>query len=413
MVAFVAVVDTPYFGKVTDSGSVALELPAGRYKLRVWHPDIAAAAMAQEIEVGAAPLAIPLTIELDPNREAVAALAGVVGAWRYAPASLRLSCCCWRRSYRRAVCRLSRQPSQRATRGTAPARRRCVGFHPPAGKQPAPVDPSRASSCGRLRVFARRSRNMTPRPCAPPGEHGARIGAATGGAHFVGWPGDRRLRLECRGGQRFPAGQASPDSERRSRHARHGRRRKNLSKWSRSPSAARCRGMDHHGIRTRLLGGTRARRRYRPGCDPVTAFGRRLVGRGKHLPAGAARGPDVVARRIPLSNLGRRPSRGDSLALAHRGSRAVRTADQECCSSSPVSACSASPGPRSGRPQHHPACCRISRIRRPHSRGGAYDVALTGHRRDELGVLAEGLKHMERPPISRPVDPASRLPGTP
>jgi plastocyanin len=72
MVAFVAVVDTPYFGKVTDSGSVALELPAGRYKLRVWHPDLAAA-IAQEIEVGAAPLTIPLTIELDPNREAVAA----------------------------------------------------------------------------------------------------------------------------------------------------------------------------------------------------------------------------------------------------------------------------------------------------------------------------------------------------
>ena len=38
MVAFVAVVDSPYFAKTTDAGIASLNLPAGRYRLRAWHP---------------------------------------------------------------------------------------------------------------------------------------------------------------------------------------------------------------------------------------------------------------------------------------------------------------------------------------------------------------------------------------
>lgn len=64
MVAFVAVVDTPYFTKTTASGAATIDLPAGRYRLRVWHPSQSAPMATKEITVGDAPLSIPLTIEL-------------------------------------------------------------------------------------------------------------------------------------------------------------------------------------------------------------------------------------------------------------------------------------------------------------------------------------------------------------
>ncbi len=72
MVGFVAVVNSPYFGKAPSSGQVAIELPPGRYTLRVWHPNLAAPLAPQEITVGAAPQALSLAIEIDPKRESVA-----------------------------------------------------------------------------------------------------------------------------------------------------------------------------------------------------------------------------------------------------------------------------------------------------------------------------------------------------
>jgi plastocyanin len=73
MVGFVGVVDSPYFGKTSETGTVALNLPAGRYRLRVWNPNGLAALPAREITVGAAPLSIPLTIDLDNASANVAA----------------------------------------------------------------------------------------------------------------------------------------------------------------------------------------------------------------------------------------------------------------------------------------------------------------------------------------------------
>jgi plastocyanin len=64
MVAFVGVVDTPYFAKTPASGSATVDLPAGRYRLRVWHPDLAAAVPLREIAVAAAPLNLPLVVQL-------------------------------------------------------------------------------------------------------------------------------------------------------------------------------------------------------------------------------------------------------------------------------------------------------------------------------------------------------------
>jgi plastocyanin len=73
MVAFVGVVDSPYFAKTSESGSAVLNLPAGRYRLRAWHPNAIAAIPAREITVAAAPLSIPLAIDVDEASTTVAA----------------------------------------------------------------------------------------------------------------------------------------------------------------------------------------------------------------------------------------------------------------------------------------------------------------------------------------------------
>jgi plastocyanin len=73
MVAFIGVVDSPYFAKTVASGAATLNLPAGRYRLRVWHPNAVAAIPTREITVAAAPLSIPLTIDVDSASTTVAA----------------------------------------------------------------------------------------------------------------------------------------------------------------------------------------------------------------------------------------------------------------------------------------------------------------------------------------------------
>jgi len=59
MVAFVGVVDSPYFLKLSASGSATLSVPVGHYRMRVWHPNQITA--------------IPLMIDLDPESTTVAA----------------------------------------------------------------------------------------------------------------------------------------------------------------------------------------------------------------------------------------------------------------------------------------------------------------------------------------------------
>ncbi|WP_326535522.1 methylamine utilization protein [Pseudorhodoferax sp.] len=57
MAAWVVIVETPYFGRSAASGQVALaNVPAGSYRLRVWHPGLAVGAPAadQALAVGAA-----------------------------------------------------------------------------------------------------------------------------------------------------------------------------------------------------------------------------------------------------------------------------------------------------------------------------------------------------------------------
>jgi plastocyanin len=73
MVAFVGVVDTPYFAKTTDSGTAVLDVPAGRYRLRAWHPYAIGGIASREITVPTAPLSIPLAIDVDSSSATVAA----------------------------------------------------------------------------------------------------------------------------------------------------------------------------------------------------------------------------------------------------------------------------------------------------------------------------------------------------
>ena len=63
MVAWVVVVDTPYFGRSAALGQVALpNVPAGAYRLRVWHPNL---------PVGAPALDQPLTVDAADARVTV------------------------------------------------------------------------------------------------------------------------------------------------------------------------------------------------------------------------------------------------------------------------------------------------------------------------------------------------------
>lgn len=69
MVAYVVVLETPYFAVSSPDGRVALPaLPPGRYALEVWHPRLAAP-VAREITVAAdATTAETLALKLKPDR---------------------------------------------------------------------------------------------------------------------------------------------------------------------------------------------------------------------------------------------------------------------------------------------------------------------------------------------------------
>ncbi len=72
MVAFVGVVDSPYFAKTPESGVATLNLPVGRYRLRAWHPDAVAAIPSREITVPPGPLSFSLSVDLNSAAAAVA-----------------------------------------------------------------------------------------------------------------------------------------------------------------------------------------------------------------------------------------------------------------------------------------------------------------------------------------------------
>ena len=74
MVAFVLVVDSPYFGKSSSSGAVSLKVPGGRYRLRVWHEHAARAYKSDSVVVGADTVSLPVSLTMDPG-------SGLAPAW--------------------------------------------------------------------------------------------------------------------------------------------------------------------------------------------------------------------------------------------------------------------------------------------------------------------------------------------
>jgi plastocyanin len=68
MEAHVLVVETPYFARTgTDGRATVAGVPAGRYRLRVWHPLQKAMAAPGEIDVGDAPLRQTLVLDARPR----------------------------------------------------------------------------------------------------------------------------------------------------------------------------------------------------------------------------------------------------------------------------------------------------------------------------------------------------------
>ena len=72
MLAFVAVVDSPYFAKSNASGSATVNLPPGHYGLRIWHPQLSQPLATRNIEVQNSPLSINQDLDLR-GADAVAA----------------------------------------------------------------------------------------------------------------------------------------------------------------------------------------------------------------------------------------------------------------------------------------------------------------------------------------------------
>jgi plastocyanin len=73
MVGFVAIVQTPYFGRTDATGRVSIDAPPGQYRLRVWHPDLAQSIAPRTVTVGEAAKAIPVAAELSAEPAAIAA----------------------------------------------------------------------------------------------------------------------------------------------------------------------------------------------------------------------------------------------------------------------------------------------------------------------------------------------------
>lgn len=65
MEAYVLVVESPYFAKTTADGKALIaNVPAGRYRLQLWHPLQKAQQATREIEIAATPAPLKLVIDV-------------------------------------------------------------------------------------------------------------------------------------------------------------------------------------------------------------------------------------------------------------------------------------------------------------------------------------------------------------
>ena len=68
MEAYVLVVNSPYFAKTGKNGKALIaQLPAGRYKLRLWHPRQKSEQPLRDITIATAPAKLDLQLEVTPR----------------------------------------------------------------------------------------------------------------------------------------------------------------------------------------------------------------------------------------------------------------------------------------------------------------------------------------------------------
>lgn len=72
-VGFIAVVDTPCFAKSTSSGNVALDLPAAKYRLRLWHARLAQDFPPRTVQITNAAQSLPVKLAIAYDSAAPAA----------------------------------------------------------------------------------------------------------------------------------------------------------------------------------------------------------------------------------------------------------------------------------------------------------------------------------------------------
>ncbi len=70
MVGFVYAVETPWFGRTAANGATSIELPAGDYEVRVWHPWQRGDIARERVKVDAAATRATLRIDLAPPASA-------------------------------------------------------------------------------------------------------------------------------------------------------------------------------------------------------------------------------------------------------------------------------------------------------------------------------------------------------
>jgi plastocyanin len=68
MLAYVLVVPTPYFARTDVKGHARIELPAGSYELRAWHPLQKAEAAMKALAVESGPAAAMFTVDAVPRK---------------------------------------------------------------------------------------------------------------------------------------------------------------------------------------------------------------------------------------------------------------------------------------------------------------------------------------------------------
>lgn len=81
MLAYLVVVPTPWFAKTGADGGAAVKAPAGRYRLELWHPRLAAI-QTQEITLADEPAAREFNVTLKADRRIKRAVTTKSGGYR-------------------------------------------------------------------------------------------------------------------------------------------------------------------------------------------------------------------------------------------------------------------------------------------------------------------------------------------